>query len=142
MNKLLSIIIIFFLLIPLIQSDENIKVRVIGYGKSLDEVHIQIYNTGNTNLKDIEVFVDGSKYKEINTLVPPGKSIQDILFLDFNTKHTIEVKSSGFSHSIQTPTKQEKTTIPEFFKKVSIDTKIMGAIILITSVKDETYQHK
>ncbi len=92
LKNLLPLITILFL-IPIILAQPKIELKHIGYGKTPQEIHVQLSNTGNTTLTNIEIYVDNEKIETIKTSLSPKKIIEYILYLTPG-KHFVEANTT------------------------------------------------
>jgi hypothetical protein len=118
--KLDKIAIICILLISMhFAYSQTFEVRHAGYLTQRD-IMIQITNTGNTTISDMEIYVDGNFYEKISINIPPGKSVGYIISPEPGD-HKIEIRYQNESRTIsvsnfvtETPsqeTNKEKRTV-------------------------------
>jgi len=85
--------IFFVFLIPIIISQgAEINIEHTGYGQTSQEAYFSIYNTGNIQLTNITIFVDGKEYKKIVGMFSPGIGLMTSLYLNPGD-HFIEAKT-------------------------------------------------
>ena len=88
-----SIMFLIFLSLPIVEAaGPGINIEHTGYGKTNKEVYIGVYNTGEVQLTDMEIWVDGVRRLVTGGRMDPGKGFETIIFLD-SGEHFIEVKT-------------------------------------------------
>ena len=92
MKKILLFTILLFF-IPIVLAQPKIDLKHIGYGKTPQEVHIQLKNIGNTTLRSIEIYVDKEKTETIDGTLPSNRIIEYILYLTPG-KHFVEANTT------------------------------------------------
>jgi hypothetical protein len=93
MNKIVSIIISFFLFGLVLAQEPDIELREIRFGEDPKEVYFTVHNIGQTDVRDVTVFVDGQPFKNIKTKLAPQKGVEFSLFLD-SGEYLIEAQTS------------------------------------------------
>ncbi len=84
-------LIFFIFLIPFIIAQEaKINIEHTGYGETSRAARFSIYNTGDVELTNMNVSVDGMLYKTIIGSVGPGVGLRTTLYLDPGD-HIIEI---------------------------------------------------
>jgi hypothetical protein len=72
--------------------DARLNMSLVGYGKTYQEVHIALKNTGNLTIKDITLYVNGGAYKTLQITLGPGKTFENVLFLN-EGQYMLEARS-------------------------------------------------
>jgi len=92
----MAIVIIFlFFLSTIPESNTDFNLQYIKDGN-----YLKIKNTGKVTLTNFDIFIDGQKYKTIETRISEDKIIEDIIYTDSNA-HIIKVKSNGIVRTIE-----------------------------------------
>ena len=91
-KKILVILPLLLLLNLTFAQEPKISISLSGFGK-IGEVFITIHNTGETNITDLDISIDGEYLKTIKGKSSPGKGFEILLNL-IPGEHTIEVKSA------------------------------------------------
>lgn len=79
--KIALIYLLLFLPIVFAQTP-SMEMNVIGYGRTSQEVYISFQNTGDIQLTDVTISIDGEEHEKIDVSFSPGKSFVDVLFLE------------------------------------------------------------
>jgi len=90
---IITAVIIFF--ISMSETNADFSVQYIKDGN-----YLKIKNTGKVTLTNFDIFIDGQKYKTIETRISEDKIIEDIIYTDSNA-HIIKVKSNGIVRTIE-----------------------------------------
>jgi hypothetical protein len=133
-------LLVFFILFSTVQAERiEIKIEHTGYGKTNKEVYFSIYNTGDTRLTDIEIWVDGIKREVAGGTLSPGNGFEKKLYLEFGD-HFVEVKTPEGAYdslNITIPSILEKRpVVEEPQKKVSFIEKnriLLSVLLLVLS---------
>ncbi|MBD3155457.1 MAG: hypothetical protein GF368_02265 [Candidatus Aenigmarchaeota archaeon] len=98
MRKTVSITIMFFLLLPLTYSQEaEIELKHYGFGETPKEVNFRIRSLGEMAITNVDIYVDGKEYKELNLRLEPGRGIYTTLILEPG-EHLVEVRTPEGAH--------------------------------------------
>ncbi len=96
---LLAVLFMIFVILITLKPSGGLDLKLTKLGQ---QNFLQIKNTGKVVLTGIDVYVDGNKYKTIETNLLPNKIIEDTLPLTSGI-HKITVKTlEGASKSIKT----------------------------------------
>jgi len=96
LKKILLFIPILFL-IPIILAQPSIELKHIGYGETPQEVHVILWNTGNTSLTKIEIYADNEQKETMDVSLPPNKKIEYVFYLSPG-EHLLEAKTIQGAH--------------------------------------------
>jgi hypothetical protein len=137
-SKKVACLLVLFIIFPTVYSETvGIKIEHTGYGKTTKEVYFSVYNTGDTKLTDIEIWVDGVKREVAGGTLSPGNGFEKKLYLEFGD-HFVEVKTPEGAYdslNITIPSILEKRpVVEEPQKKVSFIEKnrILLSVLLLT----------
>jgi hypothetical protein len=137
-NKIVGLLIFFLAVFSILQAKRiEIKIEHTGYGKNIKEVYFSVYNTGDTILTDIEMWVDGIKREVAGGTLSPGNGFEKKLYLEFGD-HFIEVKTPEGAYdsiNITIPFIREKRPMIEGSqKKPSFieENRLLLSILLLT----------
>ena len=130
--------ILFVFLIPiLIAQEAGINVEHTGYGQTSREARFSIYNTGDIQLTNITISVDGKEYKKIRGAFGPGIGLTTSLYLDPG-EHLIEARTPEGAYDSLTITissaRGKPTIIPEETPSIlegNLIWVIIGILIII-----------
>lgn len=137
---LVGCLVFFSFFVCLVMAKPSINIELVGYGERVNIVYIDIYNIGDTTLRNVELWVDGVKFSTLGTL-SPGSGAEKRIFLD-RGKHFLEVKTSEGAYdslniTIPSLSEMKKTKIEEeksFFEKYRILALFLVTLVFFLSL--------
>lgn len=139
MKKALLLIFILLLTPPVFSQEAKISLRHVGFGRTPQEIYIQIVNTGDVTLSNISVFIDGKRHKTMRVKLLSNKSLGDYLYLTPGN-HLLEVRSQEGAYdalnlTVASTPKRVKPPSSEaqvpFFVKYRV---LIGMVIVVISI--------
>ena len=135
-NKIIALVFLLLIFGNLAYAQEaKIKLTHVGYGKTAREAYFTIHNTGDVTITNISTFIDGKKYKEFDSVIPPKQGIQTVFYLEPG-EHLIEARTpEGAYDSVKITVSSllEKPYTPPEENKSFLEENIMiiGLVALI-----------